>query len=159
MWRPLVAFFVAHKEATRMSLAEFAQGTQLKYGDGADPEVFTVIAHVKGEIPFPQINSDSKEVTDHDSPDHTKEFIATLIDPGQLKVTLNYRATDATQKVLIGKAQSRAIGNWQIVMVDTGASVWAFTAFVMGFQAKGAVDNVYEADVTFQVTGTVTPPA
>jgi predicted secreted protein len=142
-----------------MTLAEFAQGTQLQRGDCADPEAFTPVAHVKGEIPFPQINSESKDVTDHDSPDHTKEFIATLIDPGQLKVTLNYRATDATHKLLISDARSRTIRNWQIVMVDTGASTWGFTAFVMGFQAKGAVDNVYEADVTFQVTGTVTPPA
>lgn len=152
-------FCVPNEEAAIMSLAEFAQGTSLEVGDGADPEVFTRLAHVKGEIPFPQINSDSKEVTDHDSPDSFKEFIATLKDPGQLKITLNYLATDTTQKALIADAQSREIKNWKIVMVDTGASEWAFRAFVMGFQAKGAVDNVYEADVTFQVTGAVTPPA
>ena len=142
-----------------MTLALFAQGTQLQRGDGATPEVFTSIAHIKGEIPFPEIKSNSKDVTDHDSPNHTMEFIATLIDPGQLKITLNYLAADTTHIQLIADAQSRDIIDWQVVMVDTDQSVWAFTAFVMGFQGKGAVDNVYEADVTFQVTGTVTPPA
>lgn len=142
-----------------MTLALFAQGTELRRGDGASPEVFTTIAHVTEEIPFPQLLSDSKEVTDHDSPDHTKQYIATLIDPGQLKVTINYLPQEATHKTLIADAQSRTIGNWQMKMVDVANSVWSFTAFVMGFQPKGPLDNVYIADITFQVTGTVTPPA
>lgn len=141
------------------SLALFAQGTQLAIGDGADPEVFTKIAHVKGDIPFPKLTSDVQEVTDHDSPDHTKEFIATLIDPGQLKITINWLASEATHQTLITKAQSREMTNWQITMVDTPASKWTFSGFITGFEAKAPDNNVYEADVTIQVSGNSTPPA
>lgn len=141
------------------SLALFAQGTHLQIGDGADPETFTTIAHVKGDIPFPKITSDVQEVTDHDSPGHTKQFIATLIDPGQLKFTVNWLASEPTHKTLVTKAQSREMTNWKVVMVDQAASEWAFTGFVMGFEAKGPDNNVYEADVTIQVSGNSTPPA
>jgi hypothetical protein len=142
------------------SPAIFAQGTHLQRGNGdGPPETFTTVAKVYGDLPFPQLMSGVKETTDHDSPDSTMEFVATLIDPGQLKFSVYYRPQDSTHKQLIADAQARDSHNWQIVMVDAGASVWAFAGIVIGFQPKGPSNDMYTADVTIQVTGSVTPPA
>lgn len=137
------------------------QGTHLQRGDGATPtETFTTVANIISEIPFPQLMYDVKEGTSHDSADATKEYYPGLNDPGQLKFTIGYDPSEATHTQLITDATNRDKHNFKIVMTDSSSSVWAFSAYVIGFQPKGPVDgSQYSADVTLQVTGSVTPPA
>lgn len=143
-----------------MSAPVVAQGTQLQRGNGdGPPETFTTVGHVMGDLSFPQIMRDVKESTDHDSQNKTKEFYAGLSDPGQVKFTIGYRPSNATHIQLIADAQAGDSHNWQMVMTDGSSSTWSFAGFVVGFLPKGPSDGTqYTADVTIQVTGTVTAP-
>lgn len=136
-----------------VTAALFAHGTLLKIGDGGGSEVFTTIAEVK-TISGPGIKLNTVSATSHDSPNHTMEVIAGLIDPGQVTFDINYIPTAATHNVTTGllrDLKNRTKRNFQLVFVDT--TVWSFAAFVAQFTPDEPIDNVLNAKIILQVSG------
>jgi predicted secreted protein len=137
-----------------MTEAIFAQGTLLKLGDGGSPETFTTISEVRS-INGPTLGADTVEVTSHDSPLGYREFIAGLLQAGELSFELNFQPTDAThdaQTGLIAAMQSRSTRNFQLVFPGAIAT-WQFSAFVTRFEMGAPVDSNLKATVTLQITG------
>lgn len=139
-----------------MTDALAAFGTLLKIGDGATPtEVFTSIAEVK-EIGGPSLELETVDVTSHTSPGGWREFVGTLLNGGEVELTLNFVPTEGTHDNstgLLADMTARTRRNFQMVFPDVGATTWAFTAFVTGFEPSAAVDGSLDAEVTLQVTG------
>ena len=128
-------------------------GTLLQLGDGADPEVFTTIAEVK-DITGPGLEADTIEVTNHSSPGAWREYIAGLLDAGEVTFDVNYLPGDATHDATTGlqaNLLARSVDSYRLTWPT--ADTVTFPAFVTGFETGAPVDDALSASVTLKVAG------
>lgn len=133
-------------------------GTLLKIGDGGTSEVFTTIAEVT-EISGPKFKLDTAEVTSHSSTSAWRERIATLLDPGEVSLKINFIPTNATHSQtsgLLRDMKNRTLRNFKLVFPDAGVTTWMFAAFVTGFEPSEPIDEQLSADVALTLTGAPT---
>lgn len=131
-----------------------AQGMLIKIGNGASPQVFTTISEIK-TFSGPTGSAAVIDVTDLSST--AKEKRMGLADEGQLSFTINYIPDNTQHALLRTQRASREETNFKMVFTDDSPSTtWSFSAFVTGFAVSGAVDNVVEATVTLEITGSIT---
>lgn len=130
-----------------------AHGTQLKVGDGADPEVFTTIAEVK-DISGPPQTMDTEEVTNHDS-GGWKEYIPTLLDAGEVTFDVNYTG-DTSQTSLRTDQQARTLRTWNIVIPFDTPETLEFSGYITNFSYNFPVAGVASGSLTIKVTGAIT---
>lgn len=131
-----------------------AQGMLIKIGNGASPEVFSTISEIK-TFSGPTGSAAVIDVTDLSST--AKEKRMGLADEGQLSFTINYIPDNTQHSLLRTQRASREETNFKMVFTDDSPSTtWSFSAFVTGFAVSGAVDNVVEATVTLEITGSIT---
>lgn len=132
-----------------------ATGTLLKIGDGGGTESFTTIAEVT-KIGGPKLKMETKDVTSHSSTGGWREFIATLLDAGEVSFSINFIPTGATHSQtsgLLKDMKNKTKRNFQVVFTDTGATTWTFAAFVTSFEPDQPVDGALTASVTLKITG------
>ena len=131
-----------------------AQGMLIKIGNGASPQVFTTISEIK-TFSGPTGSAAVIDVTDLSST--AKEKRMGLADEGQLSFTINYIPDNTQHTLLRTRRASRVETDFKMVFTDDSPSTtWSFSAFVTGFAVSGAVDNVVEANVTLEITGSIT---
>ena len=131
-----------------------AQGMLIKIGNGASPQVFTTISEIK-TFSGPTGSAAVIDVTDLSST--AKEKRMGLADEGQLSFTINYIPDNTQHTLLRTRRASRDETDFKMVFTDDSPSTtWSFSAFVTGFAVSGAVDNVLEANVTLEITGSIT---
>jgi|SRR3990172_6495050 len=136
-----------------MSDGMAAYGTLLKIGSGGTAETFTTIAEV-GDIDGPSMSVDTIEMTSHSSPGARKEFVASLIDSGEISFPINFIPTDGTHDDVTGIQKimnDRSVWNWQMLFPD--ASVVTFAAIVTAFGIKAPVADKLSADLSLKITG------
>jgi predicted secreted protein len=137
-----------------MSDGYAAYGTLLKIGDGAGTaEAFTTIAEV-GDIDGPSMSVNTIDMTSHSSPGARMEFLAGLIDSGEISFPINFIPDDATHDATTGIQKimnDRDVWNWQMVFPD--ATTVTFAALVTAFGVKAPVAGKLSADVTFKISG------
>jgi hypothetical protein len=135
------------------SIAAF--GTLLKIGDGAGVESFTTIAEVT-DISWGGMKVSTAEVTNHGSVSAFKEIVATTVDPGQVKFSVNFLPTATTQAFATGLMRdltARTKRNFQVVFPTSVPTTWLIAGYVSGFDQKGPVDGKLAADFTIDITG------
>ena len=131
-----------------------AQGMLIKIGNGASPQVFSTISEIK-TFSGPTGSAAVIDVTDLSS--SAKEKRMGLADEGQLSFTINYIPDNTQHTLLRTRRASRVETDFKMVFTDDSPSTtWSFSAFVTGFAVSGAVDNVVEANVTLEITGSIT---
>jgi len=136
------------------SVALEAQGTLIKIGNGASPEVFSSIPEIK-TFSGPGGSASIIDVTDLSSTGKEKRM--GLADEGQLTFTMNYLPDNTQHDALRTARSTREATNFEIVFTDDSpTTTWAFSGFVTGFSISGSVDNVIEANVTIEITGQIT---
>lgn len=136
--------------------AIFAKGTLCKVGDGATPtENFTTIPECM-DIAGPSEEGDLVEVTNHDSPGRSKEWIAGLYDPGELKFTVNLQPGNSIHAQLRTDVAAGTRRNYQLVYPPIAATTRNFGALVTKFDQKASQSEQLQADVTLKITGTIT---
>lgn len=126
-------------------------GTLLQVGNGAG--VYTTLAEVK-DITGPNLQHDTEEVTHHQSPGRFKEFIATLIDGGEVTFMMNYIMQNATQSISAGLAKDmieHALRNIKIVFPDVGNTEWILPSIVTNWEPTMPVGSSFECSVTLKV--------
>lgn len=136
-----------------MSNAIETQGMQILIGDGASSENFSEISEVK-TFTGPGGSASVIDVTSLQST--AKEKRMGLADEGQLQFTINYVPADATHIALRAARAARTETNFRMIFTDSGGMRWDFSAFVTGFAVSGGVDAVVEAQVTLEITGSIT---
>ena len=130
-----------------------AQGTLLKIGNGASPEVFTTIKEIKS-FTGPGGSAAVIDVTDLSS--ISKEKRMGLADEGQLSFVIHYIPNDTQHALLRTIRANRTKRNFKLFFVDgSPVSTWTFAGFVTNFSIAGAVDGVIEGNVTIEITGTI----
>lgn len=134
-----------------------AFGTQLERSDMGEIPVFTAIANVTG-FKGPKMKRDTSDTTAHDSPNHYREFIGTLIDAGEITCDINYDPAD--HDALIEDFEDTAARDYKLTY-PLAASEWALKAFLTGFEPEAPVDDKLAATITLKVTGKpdITTPA
>ena len=145
-------------------MAEYtAFGTILAFGNGESPsEEFTTLAQVK-DISGPSMTRETIDVTNHQSPSGYAEFLASLIDGGEVTFACEYDPEDATHDgttgllYLMGQNTTR---NWRLIFpVESDTPGYyeglQFAALVTGWNPGAPVKGSLTVDVTLKVAGAV----
>ncbi|NNF65986.1 MAG: outer capsid protein Hoc [Gammaproteobacteria bacterium] len=128
-------------------------GTELRRGDGAGTEVFTLVSNITN-ITGPNISKDEVDVTNMDST--AREFISALDNPGSISFTMNWDPSNAQQVLVRSDAEGNSAGNWQIVWSDTDSTQVDFSGEVMSFSINTTPDGATTADVEIKISGSLT---
>jgi hypothetical protein len=100
--------------------AKIGYGSRLACEFTPGSGIYTDIAEVT-QVPFPNEVSDDVEVTNQDSPGRRMEFIAGMINPGEMSAECNWLPNDPTQDHVTGIMALKASGltvNWRITSPD-----------------------------------------
>ena len=135
-----------------MAVSSF--GTLLKIGSGGGGETFATIGEVR-DISGPAFALGTEEVTSHDSASGAREYIATLLEGGEVSFDINFTAA-ATQGFTGGlytTMTNRTLRNFQLVVPTSSAKTCSFAAFVTSFAVNAPVEGVLSAGITLQISG------
>jgi len=135
-----------------MTQAQWAIGTQLQRGDGADPENFATVAKINN-ISGPSFSLDIDDTTDLDSPGGWEEVIPTILRSGEVALELSFLPDNTSQLGLIEDMFGRVLRNFQMIFPDTAATTWSFSAYVVGFELDVPTESKLGASVTLKITG------
>lgn len=136
-----------------MSSAIETQGTELKRGDGATPEVFTTVGEV---VSFTGPGGSASVIDVTHLLSTAREKRMGLPDEGQFTFEVNLIPSDTAQIGLRTDRAARTLRNFQLVLTDVATTTLSFAAYVTGFSLSGGVDNVTKASVTLEISGAVT---
>lgn len=144
------------------TVAKLGYGTLLKLGQAdGPPETFVTVSEVLNLEPPDEV-SDDVEVTNHDSPNRTREYIQGLIETGEVPFTINWNPSSYTNhwtgaNGLYGVKDAGAARNWQVVFPSgIGSKVFAFPAYIKSIKVNPPVDAQITADVVLKVSGAIT---
>ena len=129
---------------------ENAFGVKFARGDGAVPEVFTVLAAVNN-VGGPSLTRETIDVTAHASPNGWREFVGGLKDGGEVSVDINYMP--AAHDALIADFNDKDPRTYRLTFPDDEQTAWSFPAIMTGFQPTAPVDDKLSASLTFKVAG------
>src|ERR1700679_1240768 len=136
-----------------MSQKYIGFATTLKRGNGdGPPETYTAIAGVRSVDP-PKGTATIVEATTMDNPNAFKEYIAGLRDAGPITFQLATDPADTGFQHVIQDWVNGILRDWQIVLSDTGATGFSFSAFVKDFAFKAPIDGLATVDATLQISG------
>lgn len=138
-----------------MTSARIGYTAKLQQGNGdGPPETFDDIAEVKSISP-PGSAMDVHDATHLNSPDGHREFVAGMIDGGEISGVANYLPTDDTQDATTGvyaDQLARTARSYKILFPD--GSHFVASCFVTLWQ-PGEINNDGTIDVNFtlKITG------
>lgn len=114
-------------------------------------EVFTTIAEVKG-VRGPSLASSLTEVTNFDSTNSAREFIATLVDSGTLNFNVNYLPAGASHTSIVTDMRNRTRRNFKLQFSDSAPTTMSFAGIITGFEIGAELEQALNASVTIKVT-------
>lgn len=110
--------------------AALGYGTLLQRWSGAAWVTTAEQVNVNG----PSLSSDDVEVTNHDSPNSTKEYIPALLDTGEISFDGNFIPSNASQQQLLADQVARTVSDWRIVLPDAvllaNRTKWTFEGYI-----------------------------
>lgn len=130
-------------------------GSTVRIGRGATPS-WTELALI-GDLEMPDEQVDEVEVTHQKSPGRRRQFIAGLIDSGELSIPMNYipgSPTDTLCKELKASGEEVIIG---IKLTDDpDIEEDQFTGFLKGYARTAPIDDKMTAEATFRLSSFLT---
>ncbi len=137
---------------TQANISQF----KIRLGDAASPEVFADIEEVLS-ISGVGKNNELVDVTNFDSPNQTKEYIAGLADGSEISVEANYVPNATQQTALIAAVDAGSTRNFRVVY--TGVSpdeVWNFAGVCLGWELVPSPTEQNRVNFTVKITGDIT---
>ena len=129
-------------------------GTQLQLGDGGTPiENFTSISEIQ-KVDFTGSKVDIIDVTHMQSPAARREYLATLIDSGEVSFDANFIPTDLTQAQLQAVMDARKARNWKVVLPNT-LGTFSFAGIVTSLDRNLTFDKEAKLTGKIKITGTI----
>ncbi len=116
--------------------------------DGA--EVFTTLAEIRN-ISGPDLSQGTNEVTHMESPSRAREYIAGLLEAGQISLDMGFIPGLAGHQQLITDMAGGARRNWKVTWPDASYAIMSMIPVNVGPQAP--VDGVITASVAFKISG------
>jgi len=117
------------------------------------------ITAIKG----PGLALDVADVTSHDSTGGWEEKVATILRTGEVTFTIEYDPAEVTIKYvngLLGKMVAKTLEGFKVYFhndtVEASRSIWAFNAFITGFDPGMPHDDSLTADMSLAISGAPT---
>ena len=120
-------------------------------GGTAGGETFTNVAEVKS-ISGPNTSSQIIDVTHMESDNSTREFLPSLIDPGEISFQVNYLPNNATHSGLSTDQRNRTKRNFQLVFSNAAATTLNFAGYVTAVGITAEIESVLQGAVTIKLT-------
>lgn len=120
---------------------------------------YTTIAQIRN-LEGPSVENSEVDATCLDSTDNYREFLLSLLDPGNVSFDIAWDSTLASHVVLTNGLNNRNVHNFRIVLANSTASTNTiyFNGRVMSFQPTFPVDDLQTASVGLRLTGPVRWP-
>tara|TARA_R110000796_G_scaffold173868_1_gene290818 strand:+ start:8001 stop:8426 length:426 start_codon:yes stop_codon:yes gene_type:complete len=132
-----------------------AFGAILQY-ESAVPGTYVNVTEIK-DVTGPGEALDTVDATTHTSPSATREFLAGLVDSGEVGFSIVYDPSNTTDhQFLRTSLRARTLVVWRIVSLTGNADFRKFSGYVTQFEPKDPVEGLIEADLSIKVTGVVT---
>lgn len=100
------------------------------------------------------------DVTSHDSASAYREKVASFLDAGQVKLSVNFDPNSATHRATAGGIlylrDQRTIVPWMVTFPGTPVHKVGFTGFVVSAPIDAPFDDKLNMEVTIEVTGSAT---
>jgi predicted secreted protein len=131
-----------------MTSADLAQGYDVDWG-----------GHIAEATNFSfAFTADQVDVTNHDSADRTREFIAGLISPSECTITVNY--IPSSHDAIIANAGDSSTVETLALTRPAADGGFSMDAWVKGYSKNGsATGDADTLDITFQITGPISTGA
>ena len=117
------------------------------------------ISAIKG----PGLAVDTVDVTTHDSTSNFEEVVATILRTGEITLDIVYDPTEVTIKYvngLLGKMAAKTLEGFKIYFnnntTEASRSIWAFNAFITGFEPDMPADGALTASLKLKISGAPT---
>ncbi|MBK4216134.1 hypothetical protein JJJ17_09370 [Paracoccus caeni] len=131
-------------------------GSTVRIGRGATP-TFTELALI-GDLDLPDEQIDEVEVTHMKSPGRRRQFIAGLIDSGELTIPMNY-IPNSPSDVLCRELKASGEDVIVEITITEGGTPEQFVGFVNGYNRSAPIDDKMTAEVTFRLSSFIEPEA
>lgn len=135
-----------------------AINTYLAIGNGASPEVYTVIANV-GDQSGPDMTCDVVDVTSHSATTPWSRKGVTLLNAGTTKFPLFFIPQSSgagshgfSGGGLLANFVNRTLTYFLIQFPEVDLTQWLFQGYISAFSVKAAVKGAIMADVTIEFT-------
>jgi len=139
-----------------------AYGATLVYDPASTDLTVAQITNITG----PGISTDAIDVTAHDSASATREFLAGLVDGGEVTFEMVFDAEASASgggasglNIVEAKAQDRTLNTWEVVANTTTDYYRRFSAIVTSFSMQNPVDGAITASATLKLSGVITTGA
>ena len=124
-------------------------GSKVRIGLGETPD-WTELEFV-GDLEMPDEQVDEIEVTHMQSPDRRKQFIAGLIDGGEVSIPMNYIAGNDSDVLLQTIKASGETVQIEITLTAAGTAE-TFAGFLKGYARTAPVNDKMMATATFRLS-------
>ena len=129
--------------------------TTIGYGaefqrETATPGTYASVSELIALTP-PNVSLETVDATHFESPDAYREYIAGLLDGGEVEVTLNFDPDGSDWADYISDIEARAAVNYKIILADTTAITLA--AIPTGYTPEIPLDDKMTITFTYKVTG------
>jgi hypothetical protein len=126
-------------------------------GDGAG--TYRDVAYITA-IKGPGLSMDTADVTAHDSTSAWEEVVATILRTGEVTLDIVYDPAAVTIKYvngLLGKMVAKTLEGFKIYFytdtVEASRAIWAFNAFITGFEPDMPHDGKLAASMKLKISG------
>jgi len=114
-------------------------------------EAFTTVAEVKS-ISGPNTQTSIIDITHMQSDNNTREFLPTLIDPGEMSFVINFLPNSSGHQGLRTDQKNRTKRNWKLVFTDSAATTYSLAGYITGFGITAEIENALQANCTVKLT-------
>jgi predicted secreted protein len=129
-------------------------GTQVKLGAGTGTSiVYTAISEIIGDISGPSLELSTVEATNHGSASNYREYLAGLVEPGEISFKINYISGNTQHEALQTALTTRAVSLFRVEWPD-GDEV-GFSGLVTKFAKAAPMEDMLAMDVTIKITGPI----
>lgn len=103
----------------------------------------------------PGESMDTIEATHMTSPGARREFIASLIDSGEMSFEANFLPQAAIQSACRADLSARRLGTWRLQFNDESSTTYEFDAFVTNWEPNAQVDDKLNVSGALKITSTI----
>lgn len=134
--------------------AKIGYGVLFKIRTSTGPDVYTTIGEQMDVTP-PGIDVDMVDATHNESPNAHREFIAGLVDGGEVSFTIHYAPDNAAMAALYARLRQTVVCR---TVFPTGAYV-DYSALLQSIEPEAPTEDKAVATITFKITGEWTAEA
>lgn len=137
------------------SLATSGYGTILYRERPGSPGTFDVVEEIFN-LGGPSESLETIDCSHLTSPGARREFIASLLDSGEMTFEANFLPQAAIQAACRGDLSNRTLRKWRVAYTDEATTTYEFNAFVTSWEPSAQVDDRLSVSAAMKITSEIT---